>query len=368
MNTSQVVNPLSLESPEALADWRDKEADDAQIDAKIASEWIDYDGARNMMYWDLSIPSVDEVKQAQEEEAKEIAEEELIWLDEAFDTNSKKDTVSVRSELTKKYDSETYAGQIRTRMAERFDTENGWNAEILENQLSTESGKKENREVAQKFFFWEQAERRIISALPEKERARAKEWVDVNLKWNGPLVGAFYNIQSNFVLPEEISSKNSFEEIYEENTNNISIVNDALADAILLEITENTIQWNNYSEVYIKALIYDIKSIETNPIEKLQKFGEIHTHINTSNGQWWFKQSKEFRLAQTNKAKAHQAEQAFQVSQAEMSAENSNKSRARPNDEEILPNHEDNKQGWEVMTAGVWDLWPEHSEQAQKAA
>ncbi len=84
-----VFDPAAFENLEALQARNDREADEAQINAKLAEDWIDLEWAKNLMYWDLQARTPEEIEAAKIAEANEPdADEELMaaleW-EEAWD-------------------------------------------------------------------------------------------------------------------------------------------------------------------------------------------------------------------------------------------------------------------------------------------
>lgn len=367
--------PTISENSDALRDKQDANAEYAALENKP----LDLDGARDALWgmWEIDPETGKQIAEealSNEAAEKNNPEEDLFaeldavgnwdwyktllwnsWNDLLSQSTVPKNTMEEKttnriSGADKEfYNPETYSGQIRTRMAERFDTENGWNADLLEEQLSTTEWRAHNSKQIDTLFFGSDILEKSLSPLSESDKQENLDWFEVNTTEGGPLEESFERIKGNFVLPLTLQDK-ELSQIHTENPENLKIVNEALADAILLEVAQHTTQWKvNYSEVAVKALIHEIKDINTPATEKIRKFWEIHTLVNTGAAKWGYKQSREFRERRLAGKQSIEANQAFQTTQAEQVKNNWVHSEQTDNTETFQ--EENTPQWWEVFTA-----------------
>lgn len=210
--------------------------------------------------------------------------------------NQWKSTIPTWKEAEKLYNPETPAWKIRGRMAEIYDTEEWGNYELLEAQLSTTQWRNENTKQAESLFFNPTSLNASFWNIDAKKRQENIVWFNANTKWDGPLQDSFQRIEWNFVLPEDLKDK-SLQELYNEDPQNFETVNEALSLAILLELESNVLDGKmNYPKETVERLKGEIQDRDTSPFEKLKKFWEIYTLVETSDGQFGNKEKNQ-RLA-----------------------------------------------------------------------
>ncbi len=219
--------------------------------------------------------------------------EEKLWQALRISMQEEDNIDIDRLETAERYDETTQSGKIHNRMAERVGE--GW-AEKVNDKLYTQEGREENFKQANTLFFKEGSE--YLKGSFEHSEGDAKEneeWFNQNTKNNWPLEAAFLRIQWNFVIPEIdwYDGSQSLEELQLTEEQSL-IINEALADAFLLEIEDVTLDWAiNYDAIKVQGLKDKISSPKTNALEKLKAFWEIHTTVNTSKGR--NQQAEKFR-------------------------------------------------------------------------
>lgn len=280
----------------------------------------------------------------------------LEWWEEGYD-----DTL---------YDPSSPEAEIYQRIASRIDTELWGNPEVLVPELFEEEARDRNFERANALFFSEEALNEQMRNTWDGSEAQNLEanraWLDTNMWENWVLALPFERIQENFVLPPNIEGS-TLQEIYENgSTDDVLTVNNALADAFLLEVQQHTLAGRiNYPREQVEELMREIVDPETSPFEKLQLFWQIHTLVETGVGGRGRKQTEAFRNSQRRAAINQERSDAFYVAQAERieAAERDN----RPRDDEEQVIEEDTEWGWDIFTASALDITND-GEQAKETA
>lgn len=358
-----VFDPAAFENLEALKAQENTEADRAQIDAKIAAEWVDFDGAKNLMYWDLKSRTPEEVKEAKVAEAKENDLDSILaqldWGD-IFDT-ADETTIEWEDGLDNWADitSRSSSSEIRERINQRSWTEvnkteaGNDNISVLDNT----DERNYNTDVANKLFFSPeniQQQINLISVWDPKVKGLNTDWVEANLSEDWVIYDSFMKIQWNFVLPEWIEW-NNLEEIFNSNPKRIDEVNDALSDAIELEVCTTT-EWKvNYDMVAVEQLVKEMRSRDCPPLWKIKKFAEIYTKVQNSVAKWWKSQSEAFRKKQAQSAEAQWQERSFQEQKITELQKNNIQTRVSKEDQNSRK-EEKPQNGGDIFTASDIDL------------
>lgn len=323
---------FAAESIEALQAQRNREEDQAKLDARFDNR----DFFKNQQ--------------------AEVNNSLYGW---AFVAPEERDTNTTTEAPEELYDSETPSGQTRTRMAERFDKNEWWNAEILEEQLSTPEWRAQNKKRATELFFSPENLHKQYAlygnSTPDINTKHNEDWFHTNTWPEGPLNESFERVMETFVIPSRIDGEN-LSEIFKNNPKDALIVNDALADAFLLEIYDHTLAWRvNYPEVQVEALIDDIRDVQTTPYEKLRAFGEIHTLVETSVGRGGHLQKKRFQESQAKKAQTAEAQtRAFHAQHEQLTAQAQERQQKGASQEESIPKNEV-VEWWDIFAGGDFD-------------
>ena len=153
-------------------------------------------------------------------------------------------------------------------------------------------------------------------------------------------------------------------EIYDKHPERIWEINSALSDACELEVNNITNGKVNYDTVLVDSLVKKMCKLKSTPLEKLQIFWEIHTHINTSIAKGGRKQSEDLkkRKIRSNEIETLNANfQQFKADQIKKWA---------PIEETDRDNTtmEDTIWSGDIFTASEIDAWSEWSKQVGENA
>ena len=362
-------DPAAFENIDALKARDNREADRAQIDAKIASEWVDFEGAKNLMYWDLQARSPEEIEAAKNAEAREQnSQEDIINQLDSIDSlpwDFSSDT-TLNSQPASSRSSES---NLRERIARRSGvTIRNDTQTINENFESLDSTEQrlKNKEMAERLFFSQEhlAEQvELISRGDPKEKEKNSQWIESNLWEQWVLHDSFTRIQWSFVMPKWIQW-NSLEEIYNTHPERIWEINAALSDAIELEVCAITDGKVNYDTLAVESLVIEIHDLQCPPLEKIQKFAEIHTKVHTSVARGWKSQSDAFKKKQALTAERSAQERTFQDMKAKEIEKNTS-----PNEvvEEVQKEEETQLSSWDVFEAGDGEIASSSSENVRES-
>lgn len=330
------------------AESNDKRRLDEEYDAR-AWEELDVDWAKSAL-WGIWAVSYEEWRElAARARAEEMAEN-LEW------ENNSHSIQEIRTNIQER--------QVST--WEEENNEKTHQNTVVEIDNSEKRG--ENIQRAEELILSEENLYSQADNLPAhnpEEKKEQQDWIEANLSKWGTLETSFERIKGNFALPKNITGE-SMKEIYTQNPKNALIVNDALCDAINLEIHEHLLKWRvNYPRESVIKITKEIQDPETTPLEKMKLFGEIHTLVNTNVAKGGRKQKEAFLKRKKLWDTERQAEQAFQATKAEKALTDNIHDDSKQIDIHDIPDN--TPDSGEVFSAGEIDVWSEWWEKPKQS-